>query len=190
MNWQLVRLADLTPSPWRNGGGVTRELLVWPQADDWVWRMSVAEVSGNGPFSQFVGVQRWFAVLDGAGVRLAVGAGDKAQMHELTRRSTPFCFDGAVPVDCQLLGGATRDFNLMVRSERAGVKMERLSGAASFVYDATKLVAVYAGGTGATACFDINNVLVPAHSLAWCELDAGARVQINAAEALWMEIDV
>jgi hypothetical protein len=190
MNWQLVRLADVTPSPWRNGGGVTRELLAWPNAHDWVWRISVAEVSGNGPFSQFVGVQRWFAVLDGAGVRLTVGTGDKAQMHELTRRSAPFCFDGAVPVDCQLLEGATQDFNLMVRSDRAGAKMERLSGTVSFVYYATKLIAIYAGSTVAAANFHQKNVLIPPHSLAWCELDAGDRVQINAAEALWMEIDV
>ncbi|MDO8252256.1 MAG: HutD family protein, partial [Rhodoferax sp.] len=73
MNWRLVQLADAVPRPWRNGGGVTRELLAWPQADDWIWRMSVAEVAHSGPFSRFEGVQRWFAVLGGAGVRLSVG---------------------------------------------------------------------------------------------------------------------
>ena len=30
MSWNLVRLADLAPQPWKNGGGTTRELLAWP----------------------------------------------------------------------------------------------------------------------------------------------------------------
>ena len=58
--------------PWRNGGGVTRELLTWPplSGDDWAVRVSVATIDKDGPFSAFPGIQRWFAVLDGAGVQL------------------------------------------------------------------------------------------------------------------------
>ena len=66
MNWQLIRLDEVPASPWRNGGGVTRELLAWPEAADWCCRLSVAEVTQDGPFSRFDGVQRWFAVLGGA----------------------------------------------------------------------------------------------------------------------------
>ena len=51
---------------WRNGGGRTRELLAWPDAADWKVRVSVADVESDGPFSAFPGVQRWFAVLEGA----------------------------------------------------------------------------------------------------------------------------
>ncbi|MDO8769103.1 MAG: HutD family protein [Burkholderiaceae bacterium] len=62
MSWQIIHLAQTPPSPWRNGGGVTRELIAWPDANDWAWRMSVAEVASNGVLSKFEGVQRWFAV--------------------------------------------------------------------------------------------------------------------------------
>ena len=70
--WQLVRLADAAPVPWRNGGGTTRELAAFPGATRWQWRISVADVVQAGPFSKFPGVSRWFAVLDGAGVRLRI----------------------------------------------------------------------------------------------------------------------
>ena len=68
----LVRTADVPAQPWRNGGGVTRELLALPEGGDWRVRISVADVASNGPFSTFAGVDRWFAVLDGAGVELTI----------------------------------------------------------------------------------------------------------------------
>lgn len=185
MSWHIVRLADVAATPWRNGGGVTRELVSWPNPDDWIWRMSVAEVAHSGPFSRFDGVQRWFAVLAGAGVRLSMGE----HSHELTGRSAPLCFDGAVPVACQLLDGATQDFNLMVRSDLAAAQMRRVSGDIGCMLEAPKTIAVYAINTGASVQFEHDSVAIPAHSLAWRSLDAGAAVQVSAAHALWMEID-
>jgi environmental stress-induced protein Ves len=41
--------------PWKNGGGVTRELLAWPGGGDWQVRISVAEIEADGPFSSFPG---------------------------------------------------------------------------------------------------------------------------------------
>ena len=63
MSWNAVRLDQVTAQPWRNGGGLTRELLAWPGGEDWRLRLSVAQVTQDGPFSQFGGVQRWFSVL-------------------------------------------------------------------------------------------------------------------------------
>ena len=118
--WHAVSLADVAAKPWRNGGGVTRELVAWPPEGEWQWRMSVAEVEANGPFSRFEGVQRWFAVLRGAGVALDIAGAH----HTLIADSAPLAFDGAAPADCQLLNGSTQDFNLMVRvsAARAAVR--------------------------------------------------------------------
>lgn len=184
MNWQLLRLVDVAASPWRNGGGVTRELLAWPAAQDWRWRLSVAEVAQSGPFSRYEGVQRWFAVLQGAGVRLNVGG----QVHDLTGRSAPLCFDGALPVDCQLLEGVTQDFNLMLRAGQGAAHMRRVAGEASFVLSAASTVAVYTTNSGATVKFEQDAVRMPPHSLAWRSLPVGARLGLSAADALWMEI--
>jgi hypothetical protein len=63
-----IALDDVPPQPWKNGGGTTRELLAWPRPPAGGCELSVAEVAADGPFSRFEGVQRWFAVLQGAGV--------------------------------------------------------------------------------------------------------------------------
>lgn len=184
MSWNIVQLADVSPSRWRNGGGVTRELLAWPDSADWIWRMSVAEVAASGPFSRFDGVRRWFAVLSGAGVRLNIDG----HSHELTRGSAPLCFDGASTIDCQLLDGATQDFNLMLRGDRASAQIQRIAGVHEFEASASCMVAVYAMEAGATVFFKHETLAVPAHSLAWCKLPAHAAVRVESAEALWMEI--
>ena len=115
MDWHLTTIADVAATPWRNGGGVTRELAVWPPEGEWQWRMSVADVTADGPFSHFEGVQRWFAVLQGAGVTLDISG----VRHGLTTDSAPLQFDGAADTQCTLLAGPTQDFNLMVRAPEA-----------------------------------------------------------------------
>jgi uncharacterized protein len=184
MSWQLVRLADVQPSAWRNGGGVTRELAAWPGADDWRWRMSVADIGSSGAFSRFDGVQRWFAVLQGAGVELAVNG----VRQRLTAGDPPFCFDGAAATDCRLLDGQTLDFNLMLRQGSGPSRMVRVSGSLVVTLDAPKTIAVYAMNTGASVLFDGESLDLPAHSLAWRTVTSNATLRVNAAQALWMEI--
>ena len=108
---RLVRLDDAPPQPWRNGGGVTRELLAWPDAADWQLRISVADIERDGPFSRFPGVTRWFCVLQGDGVHLAVGG----TPHRLRPGDAPLVFSGEAETEAWLSGGATRDLNLMLR---------------------------------------------------------------------------
>ena len=184
MSWHSVCLADVPASPWRNGGGVTRELACWPEANDWRWRVSVAEVESSGPFSRFDGVQRWFAVLSGAGVRLNL----HGQAHELTRASEPFAFDGAAAVDCELLAGATQDFNLMVRGAGACAKLQRIRGTQRFAVRAGTTVAVYAVAAMTHVTLDGQTLALPAHSLCWKSLATAAPMQVDASEALYMGI--
>ena len=63
-----------TEMPWRNGGGVTREYLVHPGADAFEWRVSVADVASDGPFSEFAGYERVLTLLSGAGMALTFSA--------------------------------------------------------------------------------------------------------------------
>ena len=107
----VVQLADCPFVPWRNGGGRTRELLMWPGANGWLLRVSVAEIEADGPFSRFPGIDRWFAVLGGAGVVLTLPQG------EVTLRpgSAAVAFAGETAPACRLIDGPTRDLNLMWR---------------------------------------------------------------------------
>lgn len=182
MGWHLIHLHDVAESPWRNGGGVTRELVVFPVREHWHWRMSVAEVTQDGPFSRFEGVRRWFAVLSGAGVCLHC-AGTPTRL-EVT--SDPFAFDGNEEVHCTLLSGPTRDFNLMVRQGRAS--MARVAGARAVAVSSGSAVALWAGEGGGRAVFEGHAVTLAPHSLAWRHLDLGGRVHLEAADGLWMEV--
>jgi uncharacterized protein len=102
---------DVAPVPWKNGGGLTRELLRWPAGDAWRLRISLADIAADGPFSAFPGVERWFAVLEGDGVELQFGDRLIAQRPG----DAPLRFDGADAPGCRLLGGPTRDLNLMLQ---------------------------------------------------------------------------
>ncbi|MFM2067545.1 MAG: hypothetical protein RLZZ584_2454 [Pseudomonadota bacterium] len=116
---RLIVTTDVAPQAWRNGLGLTRELLTWPApaassgADQWQLRLSVADIGADAPFSAFPGVRRWFVVLRGAGVTLRLG--DAAEPLRQTRADAPLAFDGALPVHCRLIDGPTRDLNLMLR---------------------------------------------------------------------------
>lgn len=109
--------AALPVSPWKNGGGSTREIVSWPPGStllDFDWRVSIATIAASGPFSVFPGIDRTIMLLDGDGMRLE-GDGVRARLdtpHE------PFEFSGDVAVDCTLLGGESADFNVMCRRER------------------------------------------------------------------------
>src|SRR5665647_2813187 len=64
----IVRFAELPVIPWRNGGGVTREVVASGGSDpqDFDWRISIADVSQSGPFSAFPGVDRVITLVEGA----------------------------------------------------------------------------------------------------------------------------
>jgi environmental stress-induced protein Ves len=116
-----VLLSDCGFVPWRNGGGRTRELLAWPRADDWLVRVSVAEIEADGPFSPFPGIDRCFAVLDGAGVELTL----PASKVRLGPADDAWAFPGEAAPGCRLIDGPTRDLNLMARRDAGRISMQR-----------------------------------------------------------------
>ncbi|MGR3911376.1 HutD family protein [Burkholderia sp. SR8] len=114
-----IRAADLVASPWKNGGGVTREIGAFPVGaalDAFAWRVSVADVAAAGPFSRFDGVDRTLVLLSGAGMTLAEAGGAR---HVLDTPLARADFAGEATIDATLHDGATRDFNLMTRRSAA-----------------------------------------------------------------------
>ena len=105
----LIKLEQVVATPWKNGGGITRELYCYPVAakfDDFVWRVSVAELSQASVFSIFPGVDRVITVLEGEGL----------DMNTLTLRPfQPYRFCGEQIIHAQPQGGVCQDFNLMLR---------------------------------------------------------------------------
>jgi environmental stress-induced protein Ves len=181
MSWKLLSLDSVAAQPWRNGGGVTRELLAWPQPNDWCVRLSVADVQACGPFSRFDGFERWFAVLEGDGVVLRSAFGE----HHLTADSEPFRFDGALPIDASPVRGPTRDFNLMALPGRS--RMERVRGVAQVRGAASAVLALYAHGEPAVLRCGGEAVEVPPYHLAWRLASEPLHADVQAGDALWME---
>ncbi len=113
---EIIRFAEIRPEPWRNGGGVTRELASHPKAasaqdDAWDWRLSIADVSKAGDFSVFSGMERVLTVIDGELLLLTVDG--KEQPLEKYR---PFRFSGEAPSSATLPTGDIRDLNIIARA--------------------------------------------------------------------------
>lgn len=124
---QILRAADRVPVPWKNGGGVTREVAAFPEGvgfDDFLWRVSMAEVRADGPFSVFPGVDRVLAVLEGR-LRLEV---DGLPPFELSPDGPPAVFPGDAPTHGAVLQGPVLDLNVMTRRGKARAHVRRLDG--------------------------------------------------------------
>lgn len=108
--------------PWKNGGGVTRELARVPSDSDVDWRLSVADVSVDGPFSSFPGIDRILVLLSGAGMDLHFV--DDRHVERLRPVRDVKSFPGEASVHATLVDGPTTDLNLMWRRDRwdAGVR--------------------------------------------------------------------
>ena len=102
---------------WRNGLGWTREIhahatAAWP--DEWAWRLSIAEIEQDAPFSAFPGIDRELVLLSGNGLRLRFADGEVRELHPPHDRLR---FAGERAVTGELLDGRTQDFNLMWRRD-------------------------------------------------------------------------
>lgn len=116
MSLHRFNVADLPTTPWKNGGGVTREIVCQPPGadmDSFDWRVSIAHIASSGPFSAFPGIDRVITLLSGGGVYLL---GDDGQVdHPLDTPLAPFAFAGEAAIHARLLAGDCHDFNVMTR---------------------------------------------------------------------------
>ena len=113
---EIIRFADLRPQPWRNGGGVTRELVSHPLAAStqngaWDWRVSIADITKAGDFSPFPGMERVLTVVEGELLLLTVD-GDE---HPL-EKYRPFRFSGDAACSGALPTGDIRNLNVITRT--------------------------------------------------------------------------
>ncbi|MFW8609274.1 HutD family protein [Rhizobium beringeri] len=112
---RILRAGDHKRMPWKNGKGETVEIAVFPpdaSINDFDWRISMATVAEDGPFSIFPGIDRTLAILDGNGMVLDV---DGSSPVLLTTASDPLAFLADIPVAARLEDGAITDLNVMTR---------------------------------------------------------------------------
>jgi environmental stress-induced protein Ves len=124
----ILRARDRRSMPWRNGGGMTRDVVVFPAGadlDSFGWRISIATVESHGPFSRFAGVDRGLVLLEGL---LALRIAEEAAI-ELSPSSPPIALAGEMPVSAEVLSGPVTDLNVMTRRGlfRATIEARTLS---------------------------------------------------------------
>jgi uncharacterized protein len=142
---EVLRAAQRTPVPWKNGGGLTREVAVHPPGSDlgdFDWRVSIADIRAAGPFSLFVGIDRRMALLSG---RLSLAIGGQGAVT-LTPESDAVAFPGERAVHAEPLGAPVTDLNVMTRRGRCTARLTRRLAQASVVLepraDTTVLIAL------------------------------------------------
>ena len=122
-----LKAANHRRMPWKNGGGETVEIAVFPEnaaLGDFDWRVSMATVATDGPFSIFEGIDRTLSILSGDGMALAI---DGREPLLLTKISTPLAFPADVPVMATLSNGTITDLNVMTRRGRLDHTVVRLA---------------------------------------------------------------
>lgn len=163
---RILTPADYLTTPWKNGRGVTTEIAREPLPGasaagfDFAWRLSMAPVREDGPFSPFAGIERTIVVIEGAGCDLHF---DTGEVHRLLPFE-PYAFDGGAKVTGHLVDGPIRDFNVMVRRDVWQAQMQ-----------------VHAGGEASLGSVRAGAVLV-AHALAgsWNAHTTGEDARLDA----------
>ena len=109
---QIIRFAELKAEPWRNGGGVTREIARQGSEDGgFDWRVSIADIAKAGDFSAFAGMERVLTVIEGELLLLSVDGAEQP-----LEKYRPFRFDGGAATAAKLPTGDIRDLNVITRA--------------------------------------------------------------------------
>jgi environmental stress-induced protein Ves len=108
---------------------VTRQIAVFPPEaglSDFHWRVSMAVVGADGPFSVFPEVDRMLWLLSGDGMELCRQDGSSHALHPGER----FDFPADEPIEALLPGGPVEDLNIMTnrRFATALVHEQRVEG--------------------------------------------------------------
>ena len=113
MNQHLTAL-DYKTMPWANGLGKTVEILRCDDSEGkLLWRLSMAAVTEDGPFSIFTDVERNLTVLTGDGFDLIE---DHTGIKHSAALLTPVAFSGETPISAKNVTASCQDFNVMTKA--------------------------------------------------------------------------
>lgn len=146
----LIPFAGLPAARWKNGGGSTTQIAAWPSGaglDDFIWRISVATITADGPFSRFAGVERSLQLLAGESVQLVI---DGTRTVRLDATAPLLCFDGEAAITAQV-SGATTDLNVMTRRASCRHQLTRITAPQQLVRASATTLLFAAGGGLLTA---------------------------------------
>ena len=139
---RILTSNDFLTVPWKNGGGTTVQLycLENPQnPEDFHLRLSKAQVTQDGPFSDFPGIDRTLLLLEGHGIILNFPDEVEVALENLLQ---PIHFEGEANIHAKLIAGAVTDFNVMI-DRLWGEAQTTLSTAMQFKADVLTVIYDY-----------------------------------------------
>ncbi|MGZ8289640.1 MAG: HutD/Ves family protein [Telluria sp.] len=156
----LIPFASLEPSPWKNGGGTTTEIVTYPPEaafDEFDWRISLATIAQDGPFSVFPGIDRTLALVEGTGANLDFNG---ERRFFLSDEDPVVEFPGEDSVVATVANGATTDFNVMTRRGRCHHRLGRrtLEGISDFAPRGDVTILFLADGESLSVCSDSERI--------------------------------
>lgn len=140
---RIIRNDDLVRVPWKNGGGTTAEVAAFPEGsgfETFGWRISMADVASDGPFSVFPGIDRTLIVVEGDGIELDV----EGIAYPLDRNAPKLSFSGDDITTGRLLSGPIRDLNVMTRRGRFRHRTRFVESGAALLSEDTTVAFVVA----------------------------------------------
>jgi environmental stress-induced protein Ves len=189
MSLQRFNVADLPAMPWKNGGGVTREIVCQPSGADmgsFDWRVSIAHIASDGPFSSFVGIDRVITLLSGSGVQLH---GDGGQVdHCLDTPWVPFAFAGEAAIQARLLAGDCHDFNVMTRRAVCSASLQVLRSACDWPVASQGLLMAVQGSWKLEGPSTLT--LLPQEGVWWSDADTAWRLRPQSPDAALLALKI
>jgi hypothetical protein len=118
-----LRIERLDPSdyrhtPWKNGGGVTVDIVLVTDKDAEVWRFGRTPIVAPGPFSDYSGFDRVEVLVAGSGLVLESPEGE----IDVRQPFRPVRFAGETPIVSRLEAGPVEVVNLI--GARAKVQVD------------------------------------------------------------------
>lgn len=139
---RLIRSRDYLQGRWPNGLGVS-----WEIAREENWRLAIARIDSDVPFSQYPGIDRLFTLIEGQGLDL-----DVAGLGRLTGRPfEPIRFPGDRATTCQLRGGPCRALNLFLKRGLVTAEVEVVQANAAVKIDHPQTTLIFTAGGKAEA---------------------------------------
>lgn len=125
MNSKLLHFSHYQWMNWKNGGGQTAQIAIFPPSAslermDFIWRLSTATIQKSGPFSTFPGCDRLLAHWKGGAMELI-----QKERNEsiLLKPRSSIHFEGEEVVDCVLREGEASDLGLIYKRDLVQARM-------------------------------------------------------------------
>ncbi|QIG47047.1 HutD family protein [Nordella sp. HKS 07] len=109
---RLLRAEGYEAKPWKNGQGITRDILLWPATDEFDLRVSLADIPPASTFSAFPGITRHITRISGSATTLIFADGRVERLGLMT----PLTFDSGEAPHCEASGDDVRVLNVMTRA--------------------------------------------------------------------------